>query len=1037
MLAALLLALASPAAAQDRSVSGTVTNAEDGSPLPGVNVVAEGTQAGTATDGEGRYSLDVPEGSDALIFTFVGYEPQTVPIQGRSVIDVAMTPSVQALDDVVVTALGIEREQRELGYAVEQVDADEIADTGQPNLVDALSGQVSGVTVTNTGGAPGGSARIIIRGLTSLNPGADNQPLFVVDGVPIDNSTIEAGDTPRSLANRAADLNPDDIESINVLKGGAATALYGTRAANGAVIITTRKGQSCAMRVRVSSSVAADRVNRYPVFQTVYGQGFGGEATTSSFWPNWGAPIEAVADTLAGWRYYDIWRDAMQTGLQFDNTVSVSGGNETTTYYGSVSNLSARGVIPFGDRTRTSVKLAGTIQPFDNLNVSSSVNYVNTGGNNVPADRFMERLMYWAPTKDVTDFEKEDGTMRGYYNDGQSGTNPLYDAKYSTYENEVNRVIGNVTIDYDPLDWLTLTYRVGTDYYSEARTNITPGPRGIEGENALSSTGFITEDRMDSRDLTSTLNVTVARDLSERVRASVRLGNDIFERRFNRVIASGNDFVTPEFYNLGNVRNLSSSQALSKRRLIGLYGDVSIDYDDYLFLNLTGRNDWSSTLPEANRSFFYPSASVSFLFSDAFDVPDALNYGQVRASFAAVGKDTDPYLTGVTYTNVGASGPGVYPLDGRVGFTRSNVRGSEELQPERTTTFEVGTDLRFLDSRLGVDLTVYQANSANQILQVPVSNATGFTRFVLNAGEIRNRGVELQLRGVPVRTEALEWEATLNFTRNRNTVVDIREGVEEIVVGSSFGYAGSSATIKLVEGDAYGNIYGTSYARYYPAGEEPAAPDRLDEDRPLLIGEDGFPVIESQQKVLGNAMPDWTAGLSNRISYRGFTLSMLLDAQVGLDVYSQYQNFFTAFGITEESLQRTETVVFEGVTADGQPNTKEVWLGQGVGPDGVNYGAGFYRNTKRRATENFVVDASFLKLRNARLSYNLPARWLEGGILESARVGVGINNVVLYTPFEGFDPESRAGGAGTNATGFTGLDYPGVASYTFSLNVTL
>ncbi len=1032
LLAVLLAVLPARTYAQERAVRGTVTDAETASPLPGVNVVVQGTTTGTTTNGEGEYQLAVPQEADSLIFSFVGYEEQAVAVAGRSVIDVALAPGVQELEDVVVTALGIEREQRELGYAVEQVDGTEIVETGQPDLINALSGQVAGVTITNTGGAPGGSSRIIIRGLTSLNPGANNQPLFVVDGVPIDNRTIGATDTPRSLGNRASDLNPNDIESISVLKGAAATALYGTRAANGAIIITTRSGQAGAMRVSISSTAAAERVNSYPDFQEVYGQGFGGEATTDSFWPNWGAPIEAVADTLEGWQYYDIWRDAMQTGLQFDNNVSVSGGSEETTYYASISNLQERGVIPFGDRDRTAVRLSGDIQPFGNLNVSSSVNYTNSGGNSVPADRFMERLMYWAPTKDVTNFENENGTMRGYYGNGSAGANPLYDAKYSTYETNVDRIIGSISVNYEAFEWMNVMYRLGTDYYSEDRTNITPGPRGIEGELALSSTGFIVEDRINSRDLTSTLNVTFEQELTDRLNASLLLGNDIFARRLNRVIASGNDFVVPEFYDLSNVRDVSTSQGLSQQRLIGVYGNLGLDYNDYLFLNFTGRNDWSSTLPEQNRSFFYPSVNVSFLFSEAFELPDVLSYGQVRASYAEVGKDADPYLTGVTY-----SVPVAYPLDGRVGFTRSDVRGSQDLKPERTTSVETGADVRFLNGRLGLDLALYQSNSADQILRVPVSNATGFTQFVTNAGEIRNRGIELQLNATPVLTNDFSWDATLNFARNRNTVVDIREGIEEIIIGSQFGYVGSGATIKVIEGDPYGNIYGRSYERYYPEGEEPENPEYLEEDRPLLIGEDGFPVINTEQKVLGNMLPDWTAGLSNTFSYKGVSFSFLIDVKKGLDVFSQYHNFFTAFGILEESLDRNEFRVFEGVTADGTPNEKRVWLGQGVGPDGVDYGAGFYRNVKRRATENFIFDASYVKLRNARLSWRLPARWIEGSVLKEVRLSTGINNIILYTPFDGFDPESRSGGAGTNATGFTGLDYPGVSNLRFTVNLTL
>lgn len=1032
---ALLFAFAAEQAhAQEQTVEGTVTDAETQEPLPGVNVLVSGTDVGTATSADGSYSLAVPQAADSLVFSFVGYERQAVAIGNRSTIDVQMAPAVAELEDVVVTALGIERQQRELGYAVQEVEGTDLAETGQPDLLNALSGKVAGVTITNTGGAPGGSSRIIIRGLSSLNPNANNQPLFVVDGIPIDNSTIEAGDTPRSLSNRASDIDPNNIESINVLKSGAATALYGTRAANGAVIITTKSGQAGGMQVNISSMASAERVARYPEFQQVYGQGFAGEATTDSFWPNWGAPIAEVADTLEGWQYHDIWRDAMQTGTQFDNAVSVSGGAEEVTYYGSVSNLQQRGVIPYGNRDRTTVKLSGDIQPFSSLDVSSSVNYTNSGGNHVPADRFMERLMYWAPTKDVTNFEQPSGIQRGYYGNGSAGTNPIYDAKYSTYETDLNRIIGNVSLDYDPLDWLNLAYRLGLDYYNDNRTNITPGPLGIEGENPLSSTGFVSEDRINSRDLTSTVNVTFEDDLTDEIGASLRLGNDVFDRELDRVTARGDDFVTPRFYRLSNVRDLSSEQQTSRQRLIGVYGDLTLDYSEYLYLNLTARNDWSSTLPEANRSFFYPSASVSFLFSEAFELPDLFSYGQVRASAARVGKDAEPYLTSVTYTT-----PNVYPLDGRVGYTRSNLLGSQDLRPERTTSFEVGTSVRILDNRLGLDLTVYQSNSADQILRVPVSNATGFTEFATNAGEIRNRGVELQLNATPVQTGAFTWEATLNFARNRNTVVEIREGIDEIIVGSQFGYAGSSPTIKLVEGGAYGNIYGTSYQRYYPEGEEPEDPERIDEDRPILIGEDGFPVVNTQDKVLGNAMPDWTAGLNNTLSYKSLSLSFLIDVKKGGDVFNQFDNFFTAFGITKETLARNEFRVFEGVTADGTPNAQEVWLGQGVGPDGRDYGAGYYRNVKRSVTEEFVQDASYVKLRNVQLSWRLPQQWIEGtSLLKQARVSAGVNNIILYTPLKNaFDPESRSGGAGTNATGFTGLDYPGTSSLRFTLNLTL
>lgn len=1025
----------------EQTISGTVTDATTGSPLPGVNVVVvDNPTVGTSTDEDGAYTLTAPDEADSLSFSFIGYKTLRIAIKNRSTINVELEPQVQAFEEMVVTAFGVEQQERALGYSVEEVDSEELTTGQNENLVSALQGKVSGVQVTNTGGAPGSSSRILIRGISSLDPGANNQPLFVVDGVPIDNSTIQAGDTPRGLSNRVADLNPDDIKSVSVLKGAAASALYGVRAANGAVIITTKKGQPGEVTINFNNSIGFDRVNSYPEFQTVYGQGFGGEATTDSFWPNWGAPIAEVADTLEGWRYHDIWRNAMRTGVKVDNTISVSGGSDLATYYGSVSNLAHKGVMPFSDWGRTSVRFTGQITPNEDLQVSSSVNFVNSGGNRVPADRFMERLMYWAPTKPVTDYLKPDGTMKGYYANGNAGTNPIYDARYSTYEDDVNRVIGNININYSFTDWISASYRFGMDYYSDQRTNITPGPLGIENENVLSSTGFIEELRINSRDFNSTFNVTLDHNITESLSAELTLGNDIFDRQSNSITATGNDFVTPRFYNLSNTREISTSQYKSKRRLIGVYGDLMLNYNDYLFLNITGRNDWSSTLPKNNRSFFYPSVSAGFVFSDIIELPDFFSYGKLRASYAQVGKDAEPYSTGITFNS-----PSLYPLNGQVGYTRTQILGSSDLKPEITTSIEIGTDLRFWNGRAGIDFTYYKANSADQILTVPISNAVGGTRLVTNAGEIENRGIEMQISLVPIQTQDFQWDVRLNYSRNRNKVISIREGIESILIGSSFGYAGSSASIRLVEGEPFGNIYGTSYARYYPEAE-PENQLYVDKDQPILIGEDGFPVVENDQKVLGNAFPDWIGGFYNSFSYKNVSLSFLIDVQQGVDVYSQYDNFFAAFGITKNTLDRNEYRIFDGVTADGQPNTQEVWLGQGLDPEGRidpatgevrDYGAGYYRNTYRTSTENFVKDASFIKLRNINIAYDLPASWMQKVPFKSVTASATASNIILYTPFDGFDPESRSGPAGTNATGFTGLDHPGVASFVFSLNFSL
>lgn len=1017
----LMLLFHLPVMAQDRTVTGQVTTQGEGMPLPGVNVIVDGTTRGAVTDMDGEYRITVPPDA-TLIFSSLGFETREVVVGNQTVINVALQEDLEGLDEVVVTSFGIEKEVKSLGYSVQEVSSEEITRTKQPNIVSALQGQAAGVQITNAGGAPGQSARIIIRGVNSLDPNADNQPLFVIDGVPIDNSTTESAGTPRGLSNRAADLNPNDIESLNVLKGAAATALYGVRAANGAVIITTKKGRAGDVRINFNTSVGLEDINQFPNIQEVYGQGFSGEYDPNNFWPNWGPSMEEINQIDPDVVFHDIWRDAFRTGVQYDNNVSISGGNEKATFYGSLGNLDHEGIMPFSNWERTSAKLSGEVIFSEKFRFSGNINYSISGGNRVPHDRFMERMVYWAPNHDVRDYINPDGTMKTYQN-----TNPLYDARFSTFEDEVNRTIGSFRFTYSPVEWLDVNYIVGTDFFSDDRTEITPGPLGIDGEIPLSSEGFIRETRISSRDINSNLFLTFKKQWGDRFNSTLRVGNDIFERDFERLDATGEDFVIPRFYDLSYTSRVSNEQDKRKRRLVGVYGDLMLEYDDMLFLNLTARNDWTSTLPIGNNSFFYPSVNFSFVFTEAFEAPAFLSFGKIRASWAEVGKDTDPYQIGQTYES-----PGV-PLNGQVRFTRFSRFGDPELKPERTTAIELGTDLRFLQNRLGLDLTWYKSNSKDQIIPVPVSEAAGFSTFITNAGEIENKGVEFILRGTPVRNEDFRWEISLNAAYNQNEVVSIREGIDEIVVGSQFGYVGSTVTMILREGEPYGNIFGSSYERYG------ADPDNmyLNDNLPVVIGENGFPVRNANQLVLGNAVPKWIGGLRNDFTYKGLDLSFLIDFRTGVEQYNQYDNFFSAFGISEYTLDRNDTRVFPGVLEDGTSNTQQVWLGQGVGPDGRDYGAGFYRNTYRAVSENFVHDASFIKLRNITLGYNFQDNVLEVLPFRSARISVAANNIILYTPWDGFDPESFSAGAGGNAIGFTGLGYPGVQSFFFSLNLGL
>ena len=1019
-----LVLLSSMAFAQDRTIEGKVTD-ESGGGMPGVSVVVDASNVGTVTDADGNFQLSIPTNAQYLNFSFIGYVSKQIPVTAASVYNVTLSEDVTQLQEVVVTAFGVEQQRRSLGYSVQTVDGEELTKTQQPNVVNALQGQVAGVQITNSGGAPGMSSRIIIRGLSSLNPNANNQPLFVIDGIQVDNSTFESSGTPRGLSNRIADLNPNDIESINVLKGAAATALYGVRAANGAVIITTKKGKEGSLEVNFKTSYGLENINHYPEYQQRYGQGFSGEYDPTSFWPSYGAPVEAVQVIEPEYRMYETTKETMETGRISDNYLSVSGGGQNSTIFASLAYYDKQGVIPFSDWSRVSAKLSGSVEFANKFTATGSMNYANSGGNRVAHDRIMEDLQYWAYSQDPNDYINPDGTMKTYGNE-----NPVYGARFRSYEDNVDRFIGNINLKYNIADWINLSYRIGLDTYSDQRTEILPGPLGISTEvRPLSSTGFIEETRINSRNITSTFIATFTKDITERLNATLRLGNDIFDIRRNSVVATGSEFVIPRFYHLSNVTEQLTSQYLYERRLIGVYGDLTLSYDDFLFLNITGRNDWSSTLPKENRSFFYPSVNLGLVFSEKLDLPSWWNYGKFRASYAEVGKDTEPYQTQLVYTTTD-------PVNGQVGFTRSNVLGSNELQPERTTSLEFGLESQFFDNRLGLDFTWYKQNSAEQILQVPVSNATGYTRLILNAGELENKGIELLLRGTPVRTPDFSWDVTLNFTRNRNRVVDIAEGIESIFVGSQFGYAGASVSMQLIEGDAYGNLYGRSYERYYEGGK-PENLTTLDRDLPIVIGPDGFPVTNTDQLIIGNAQPDWLMGVTNTLKYKNLSLSFLIDTRYGIDQYSQFDNFYAAFGQLDYSLDRNAVVVFDGVQSDGSRNDIPVWLGQGIGPDGNDYGASFYRNDYRGVSENFVKDASFVKLRNISLQYSLGSNVISKTPFKRASISLSANNIILWTPWQSFDPESFSAGAGGNATAFTGLGYPGTQSYFVTLNLTL
>ena len=625
---------------QDRNISGTVTSADVGEALIGVSILVKGSTEGTTTDFNGNFQLNVSDGT-ILVFTYTGFTDQEVTItSGQTVFDVQLKSGLQ-LDEVVVTALGISREKKALGYSIQEVKGDELARSQEVNVLNALQGKVAGVQINSSSGAPGAGASIVIRGLNSLNPGANNQPLFVVDGIPIGNQTVAGNQLPSSgsnavnsseqssFTNRAADINPADIESVSILKGAAATALYGLRAANGVVVITTKKGAAGKTTVSLNSTFGWENISKAPDLQSTHREGRHGRLRFYSS----GAPLRfqtfgpKVYDGLTP--QFDPIDDFFQTGTQVKNSISIQGGNERTTYFTSFSRLDHTGIIPNSEWDRTTVRLGGQVKVSEPLTITGSVNYSKSGGNKPHAGdkSILSSLSYMTTSFDINDYLNEDGSQKDY-SDGIID-NPRYLAEFSSLNDDVNRVIGNIGFNYKPAPWFELDYKVGNDYYNDSRVRSVPAGTDVGSQVG----GFIIEEQVNYRELTSNLYARFSKKINDDFGSSLTLGHNVTDIKFARNNTRGEGFSLENFYDLSNTSNVFASKNESIQRLVGVYGVLSLDYKNFLYLDLTGRNDWSSTLPKDNRSFFYPSASLSWVVSEMTDLPDAFSFLKLLFGF--------------------------------------------------------------------------------------------------------------------------------------------------------------------------------------------------------------------------------------------------------------------------------------------------------------------------------------------------------------------------------------------------------------------
>ncbi|MCR9228731.1 MAG: SusC/RagA family TonB-linked outer membrane protein [Flavobacteriaceae bacterium] len=1022
-------------AAFGQTVTGTVSDVS-GTPLPGVTIVVSGTNIGTTTDFDGNYSINASSGQ-VLRFSYIGMKPKDITVGSETTLDVTLEEDSTQLDEVVVTAFGVEQKQKSLGYSVTKVDSEDLNLAGQANPVESLQGRVAGVQINRSSGSSGGGVDILIRGVTSINPDRSNQPLIIVDGLALNNDTFSGevrpsagSNSPNSseqfaFSNRAGDLNPEDIESFNILKGAAATALYGVRAANGAIIITTKKGKQGKAKINLTASTTFRSVKTTPSLQTTYREGFNGEPRTlydpdsetgfnrvqnSTSFYSWGPAYsvdsfdlgEGNIVDLSDDRFYSPY-DIFRTGFNSQVNLSLSGANEKLDYFFSMGNNSEQGILPNTDYKKNNFRLKAGYKVTNNFSIEGSVAFSNSGGRraNGGDKSVMSALSYYSGTFPINDYMNPDGSERDY----SFGIidNPRYLMETSSLEDDVNRWIGNTTLKWSPKDWVTFTYAAQIDNYSDARNRYV-GP-DLDGGSQVG--GFILEQNINFTGIESNFLASFNKSWSEDFTTDLTVGHQLSDAKRTYLEARGEGLNVPGINELGNTTNFFINKTVEQNRIVGVFGELKLGYKDKLFLSVTGRNDWISTLSKDGRSFFYPSASLAYDVSDLFGENDIFTFGKLRASWAEVGKGPDFGQDGQYFVV-----DGDFPFAGVGGYRRSTSRGFE-IVPERNQSTEFGADLRFLDNRIRLDYAYFNTRVKDQIFGVGTAYSSGYSRIIRNAGDYKVFGHEFLLSADIIRNQDIRWEVILNWSTSEGEVLDIPDDVESIIFADS-GVAGVTSEVR--EGDQMGNLYG--YTWTYENGQ-------------LYLDSEGYPVINLDERVIvGNAFPDFISSIGSNFNYKGIGLNFLLEWKKGGDLYDAGLRNSIRNGNPLSTLQRDVNVVLDGVMDDGNggfvTNTTEALIDQ-------NY----YRNSNayNRASEVLVQDASWVKLRNISLSYDIKSNLIKDLNLERVSISASANNLLLWTPYDGYDPEGNQYSAGSNVYGFTGLNIPLSQSYTLGLNV--
>ena len=1015
---------------QDTKVTGVVE--DEFGPVAGASVVIKGTTNGTMTDMDGHFTLEGVKKGDIIQISFIGFATQDIPYTGQTTLNVKMQEDTQKLDEVVVTALGMKRDKKALGYAMQELKGNELLSSREPNLANSLSGKVSGLQIVRSSNGVGGSSKIVLRGNSSLT--GSNQPLIVVDGTPMDNFTGGVddvwGNSGADMGNGLSDINPEDIESMTVLKGASAAALYGSRAGNGVILITTKSGKKNeGIGITVNAGITTESIFLKPDMQNSFGQGSVGAYDNQSRL-SWGPKAEGqmVTDWLGRQvplQTYDNIDAFFRTGTSFNEGVSFQQNIKGTSVFTSINRSDDAGITPESKLNKTNITLRATtfLDEAEKWKIDAKVNYINMNAHNRPiqgvnpsnAFNTIYNLPRSLNVKEFKNSVDEEGNMIWWDASKNPQENPYWVTKFRQNNDTRNRLLGNVALKYAPTNWFDIELRGGTDYYTTTKNEKVyaggnTSPRGLYNEGSETfyenNYSFLATARKDN--------------LIDRLGGFVTFGGNLMMQKRTKMNASAGELLVPNLFSLNNgVNKPTVTSELIRRKMNSLYGSLQLNWDGYLFLDVTARNDWSSTMSKANRSYFYPSVSLSAVISDMLpkiggEMPEWFTFAKVRASFAEVGNDLDPYQLYNNFT-VGKD------ENGNTTAAPGNVLFDSSVRSELIKSWEAGFDVRFFNNRLGLDAAWYKTNATRQLLNLPMDPFSGYSSRKVNAGNIQNEGVEVSLNGAILdNPKGLSWNATAQFSLNRNKIIDLYPGVTLYDIKTL-----DAIQIVAVQGSYYGDIYGQTFQRV----EDRNSPYYGQQ----IVGEDGLPLITTDKSKVGNQSPDWMLGLTNNFAYKGFNLSFLIDFRIGGDLYSATASNLYSRG------NAAGTVVNGGRESFVVPNsvvqTPDGYKENTVAVTPQNYWERIGSTGNYGLPEMYTYDATNIRLRNITLGYDFNRAMLSKTPFQRLRLSATCNNVwMIHYNLPGIDPESVSA-TNTNATGFENGAAPTSRSFTFNVTV--